>query len=258
MSTDSGGSATRRSKTSAPRRWVATFHDRYDWMGPVMAVLGAWYFLAQVAVGWVFNPGHSQYSFITNTISDLGNTACGSYGGSYVCSPRHLVMNLSFFALGGAMLVGSFLIYSEFTRRAFRERVAGFIAFLLLAVGGLGSIFVGCFPENTNGTMHATGAGMAIGGGNLGILVLGFALLSIPEGLRHFMLFTASVSLVAAVAFGLKHYFGLGAGGIERIRGLPGERLVDHVRDLHYAGSLFERFGQATPSTESCHPGSDK
>ncbi len=221
MSAVSPESAAPPSKKGRGACWIRTFHDKYDWMGPVMAVLGVWYFVAQIVVGWVFNPGHAQYSFIANTISDLGNTACGPYGGSYVCSPRYVVMDVSFAVLGLAMLVGSLLIYSEFTKRAFRERVAGLIAFVLLAIGGLGAILVGSFPENTNGVVHAIGAAMAIVAGNVGILVLGFVLLSIPEGLRHFMLFAASVSLVAALAFGLSHYFGLGTGGMERIAAYP-------------------------------------
>jgi hypothetical membrane protein len=211
-----------------PRRWIKTFNARFDWMGPVMAALSAWYFLAQFVVGWVFNPARGshpagpQYSFVKNTISDLGNTACGAYGGSRVCSPRYIVMDLSFAALGLALAVGSLLIYREFTNSAFpRERFAAICGFILLAIAGLGAIFVGVFPENKNGVMHATGAGLAIGAGNLGILLLGLVLVSIPEGLRHFMLFSAAVSLVAGLAFALKHHFGLGAGGMERIAAYP-------------------------------------
>lgn len=210
------------------KTWVKTFNARYDWMGPVIATLSAWYFLAQVVVGWLFNPAKGarpagpEYSFVKNTISDLGNTACGSYGGSQVCSPRYVLMDLSFAILGLSMVIGSLLIYREFTNSAFRrERLAAIAGFVLLAIGGLGSIFVGSFPENTNGVMHATGAGMAIGAGNLGILVLAFAIISLPEGLRHFMLFSTSVSLVAAICFGLNHHFGLGAGGMERIAAYP-------------------------------------
>jgi hypothetical membrane protein len=197
-------------------------------MGPVIAILSAWYFLAQVVVGWVFNPAQGtqhagpQYSFITNTISDLGNTACGLYGGSRVCSPRYIVMDLSFALLGVAMAVGSLLIYREFINSGLRrERLAAHLGFILLSVAGLGAIFVGSFPENTNGDMHIAGAGMAIGAGNLGILILGLVLVSIPESLRHFMLWTSSVSLVAVIAFAFKHHFGLGAGGMERIAAYP-------------------------------------
>ena len=205
-----------------------TFNARYDWMGPVIGVLSGWYFLAQIVVGWVFNPprgsrpGGPEYSLVKNTISDLGNTACGRYGGVQVCSPRYVLMDLSFALLGVAMAVGSLLIYREFTYSALRrERVVALIGFVLLAIAGVGAILVGSFPENANGTLHVAGAGMAIGGANLGILLLGLALVSIPEGFRHFMLASASVSLVAVVCFGMKHHFGLGAGGMERIAAYP-------------------------------------
>jgi hypothetical membrane protein len=209
-------------------RRTKTFNARYDWMGPTIATLSAWYFLAQIIVAWVFNPargshpGGPEYSFVKNTISDLGNTACGKYRGSQVCSPRYVLMDLSFAVLGVAMAVGSLLIYREFAGSQLRrERLAALVGFIFLAVAGVGTIMVGSFPENTNGTAHATGAGVAIVGGNLGILLLGFALVSIPEGLRQFMLASASVSLVAAFCFGLNHPFGLGAGGIERIAAYP-------------------------------------
>ena len=122
-----------------------------------------------------------------------------------------------------------------------REKVAALLGFILLAIAGVGTILVGSFPENTNGNLHITGAVMAIGVGNVGILLLGFALVSIPEGLRHFILASASVSLVAAISFGMKHHFGLGAGGMRMNPSLSGDCVVNHVRDLHNQGPLLER-----------------
>jgi hypothetical membrane protein len=131
-------------------------------------------------------------------------------------------MDLSFAVLGVAMAVGSLLIYREFTNSQLsRERVAALLGFILLAIAGVGTILVGLSPENIDGVLHVTGAVMAIGVGNVGILLLGFALVSIPEGLRQFMLGSAAVSLVAAISFGMKHQFGLGAGGMERIAAYP-------------------------------------
>jgi hypothetical membrane protein len=236
-----------------------TFNARYDWMGPVIATLSAWYLLAQVVVGWVFNPplgSHPrgpEYSFVKNTISDLGNTACGQYGGSQVCSPRYILMDLSFALLGVAMAVGSLLVYREFTYSALRrERAFALVGFVLLTIAGVGAVLVGSFPENTNGALHATGAGMAIGAANLGILLLGFALVSLPEGLRHFMLASAALSLVAAISFGMKHHFGLGAGGIERIAAYPEcvwlIMFGIYITRDHYARGLTKRLRWTAPS----------
>lgn len=52
-------------------------------MGPAIVVLSSWYFAAQLLVAWVFRP---QYSFVSNAISDLGNTACPPPH-SNICSP---------------------------------------------------------------------------------------------------------------------------------------------------------------------------
>src|SRR5437867_1143373 len=104
--------ATERS-TDLPRQGdrpvrIRFFTNRYDWMGPVIVVLSSWYFAAQVLVAWVFRP---EYSFVSNVISDLGNTACPPPD-SNICSPRHFVMNVSIVLLGLAMIVGSVLIFS--------------------------------------------------------------------------------------------------------------------------------------------------
>jgi hypothetical membrane protein len=196
---------------------IKSFSDRHLWIGPTVWMLSALYFLAQVFVGWVWRP---PYSIVHNTISDLGNTACGTYGHDYVCSPRHDVMNLAFILLGLVMTTGSLLIYQEFTEHERRERLAALIGFTLMAVAGIGTIFVGLFPENTISFMHITGAGLAIAGGNLGILILG-CILPLPEGLRNFMISLSIISLGALICFASDHYFGIGGGTMERIAAYP-------------------------------------
>jgi hypothetical membrane protein len=196
---------------------IKTFSDRYPWIGPALWMLSALYFLAQIVVGWVWNP---PYSVIKNTISDLGNTRCAQYGGSYVCSPRHDLMNAAFILLGVVMAAGSLLIYQEFTETGARERMAARIGFSGLAIGGVGAMMVGIFPENVHHMLHVVGAGLAIGGGNLGILILGFVL-PLPEGLRGYMVFFSIISMTALVLFAAQRYFGIGAGTMERIAAYP-------------------------------------
>jgi hypothetical membrane protein len=194
-----------------------SFANRHPWIGPAVFMLSALYFLAQIVVGWVWNP---PYSAVHNVISDLGNTKCGLYGGAYVCSTRHVVMNIAFILLGVVMAVGSLLIYQEFTERTPPERRAAFIGFVCLAVAGLGTALVGFFPENTVHFMHVGGAAVAIGLGNVGIFILGWVL-PLPEGLRRSMLFMSVISITAMVLFGTHRYFGLGAGSMERIAAYP-------------------------------------
>ena len=153
-----------------------TFNARYDWMGPTVAALSVWYFLAQVIVGWVFNPargshpGGPEYSFVTNTISDLGNTACGQYGGAQVCSPRYILMDLSFAVLGVAMAVGSLLIYREFTDSGLRrEKVAALLGFILLRSPASARSWWARFQRTPMATCTSRAQLWRSGWGNLGI-----------------------------------------------------------------------------------------
>jgi len=198
---------------------IRFFTDRYDWMGPAIAVLSSWYFAAQVLVAWTFRP---QYSFITNTISDLGNTSC-SPPNSGICSPLNFVMNASIFILGVAMIVGSVLIFSEFSFSLHRrERTAAIAGFACLALGGLGAILVGVVPENINTAhLHTVGTALVIAFGQLAILILGLVLREIPDWLREFMLVTSLLVLLAGITIAGKHQFGIGSGALERLAQYP-------------------------------------
>jgi hypothetical membrane protein len=202
-----------------PIRRIRFFADRYDWMGPAIVVLSSWYFAAQVLVAWVFRP---QYSFVSNVISDLGNTACPPPH-SNICSPRHVVMNVSIITLGVAMIVGSVLIFSEFSfSDERRERAAAIAGFACMFLGGLGAILVGAVPENVNTAhLHTVGTAMAIGFGQLAILILGLVLRDIDDWLREFMLVTSLIVLLAGISIAFKHQFGIGEGALERLAQYP-------------------------------------
>jgi hypothetical membrane protein len=198
---------------------IRVFTNRYDWMGPVIVVLSSWYFAAQVLVAWVFRP---QYSFVSNVISDLGNTACPPPD-SNICSPRHFVMNVSIVLLGFAMIVGSVLIFSEFSfSKHPRERAAAIAGFACMALGGLGAVLVGVVPENVNTAhLHTVGTTLAIGFGQLAIVILGFVLIEIDDWLREFMLVTSLFVLLAGISIAFKHQFGIGEGALERLAQYP-------------------------------------
>src|SRR4029077_18142736 len=105
-----------------------------------------------VFVAWIWrNP---SYSLRTNTISDLGNTVCGDYGkpALHVCSTRHDWMNAAFIFVGAVMVVAAVLLYQEFNEGPKdhywdRPQVAKFGGFFFYALGGVGAILVGTFPE---------------------------------------------------------------------------------------------------------------
>ena len=187
---------------------IETFHDRYPLVGPAFWIASIQFFITMllVALAW---PTH--YSFLNNTISDLGNTACGVYNGRYVCSPQHAWMNASFIVLGITMVAGSTLIYREFKKS--RASAAGFS---FMALGGVGTIIVGIFAENTISSLHVFGATLPFVIGNLALLVLGFSL-DIPKPLRIYTILSGFVSLAASLLFTTHHYLGFGVGGMERL-----------------------------------------
>ena len=199
-------------------RRIGKTHDAHPSLGPAIFTVASLYFLIQIVVAWVFIP---SYSLVSNSISDLGETSCGGYGSPAICSPRWWLMDyVGFLLLGLVMVVGSALLYHEFTERPPRERRAAMFGFGLIALGGLGSILVGFFPENENRTMHIIGAFLAIAIGNIAILLLG-AVLTLPESMRRSMLMFSSLALAALLCFASHRSFGIGRGTMERIAAYP-------------------------------------
>ena len=81
---------------------------------------------------------------------------------------------------------------------------------------------VGFVPENVNTVhLHTVGTAMAIGFGQLAILILGLVLREIPDWLREFMIVTSLFVLLAGISIAGKHQFGIGAGALERLAQYP-------------------------------------
>ncbi len=195
-----------------PKRLIKTFNDKYPFLGPIIWMLSVQYFIIQVIVAQAWK---TTYSLSLNTISDLGNTACGTASGRAVCSPLHALMNASFITLGITMALGAGLIYQEF-----RENNGSFVGFCFMAAAGLGTLMVGLFPENTVGFLHSAGAALPFLIGNVGMIILSRAL-DIPKALRYYTFLSGAISLIALVFFYAHSYLGLGIGGLERIVAYP-------------------------------------
>ena len=91
-----------------------------------------------------------------------------------------------------------------------------------MALGGAGAILVGAVPENMNTAhLHTVGTAMAIGFGQLAILILGLVLRQIPDWLREFMIVTSLFVLLAGISIAGKHQFGIGGGALERLAQYP-------------------------------------
>ncbi|GAB4100627.1 hypothetical protein GCM10028789_27920 [Sinomonas halotolerans] len=93
-------------------------------MDGVRHYLGAWsavsvlqFFAAEAAaIAWWAGP--APYSRRLGFISDLGQTTCAPHGARDVCSPLHLLMNISFVLQGAGMVIAALLITSAVLRVA--------------------------------------------------------------------------------------------------------------------------------------------
>jgi hypothetical membrane protein len=194
---------------------VKVFTDRYPFLGPVIWMLTIQYFAVQLIVASAWHI--PSYSWRFNTISDLGNTVCGSLiNGRFACSPLHTLMNASFICLGILMASGSLLIYQEF-----REDIGTLVGFSLMALGGLGTILVGLFPENTVSSLHIVGAGLPFVLGNISLIVLSLALYKRISLSRIYTFMSGLIPLIALVLYINHNYLWLGLGGMERLVAYP-------------------------------------
>ena len=191
---------------------IKTFTDRYPFVGPVFWMVSVQYYVIQVIVAHAWK---TPYSWLHNTISDLGNTACGVSTSRYACSPLHSLMNASFIVLGITMISGSILIYREFKKSRLST-----LGFSFMAFAGVGSILVGLFPENTISSLHILGASLPFLIGNLGIVIMG-SVLDIPKSLKVYSLLSGLIPLVALAFFITHNYLGLDIGGLERVVAYP-------------------------------------
>jgi hypothetical membrane protein len=189
----------------------AVHHGAGLWLAAALIFVVA---MAVVQIAWSAPPA---YSLKNNYISDLGNTGCGPWPSSTsgrVCSPWHDVFNAAVIVLGVLLPFGAIL-----ARTAFPKRRSSAIGLGLIAIAGLGAILVGFSPENVNLTVHTLGAGLAFVGGNLALVVLGFAMFRDTrwDGYRAYSLLSGVVGLVAVLLWETKAYLGLGLGGMERL-----------------------------------------
>jgi hypothetical membrane protein len=182
-------------------------------------VVGVLQFLAAMIVtqlAWS-NP---SYSLTQNYISDLGAVNCGTFGGRSICSPWHLVFDVSIVLLGALLIFGVLLIPTAFPNR--RSRTVGLGLF---ALAGCGAIGVGLSPEDVNLTVHQIVALLAFAGGALALIVLGIAMFRDTrwDGYRGYTMLSGLFTLVALGLFVAKSWqwgglwADLGPGGIERL-----------------------------------------
>ncbi|HYH36284.1 MAG TPA: DUF998 domain-containing protein [Candidatus Saccharimonadales bacterium] len=182
-------------------------------LGAFLWAMSIQYYAVQIVVAASFSGG---YNWAYNTISDLGNTRCGTYGERLVCSPSHLLMNISFVILGVTMIIGAVLLGKKFADGPMSR-----LGFSCVALSGIGSILVGAFPENTVSQAHVIGAALPFLLGNIGMVLLGFSLVRLPAALRILTVLCGCLGLIALILFLTHMYAGLQIGGMERIVSYP-------------------------------------
>ncbi len=151
------------------------------------------------------------YSLATNYISDLGNTACGPV----ICSPLHGLMNATFFVVGALHILGAMMTYHAWPRPR-----TGLLGVCLIGLAGAGLCVVALAPENEAPVVHTTGAAIGLVSVNLGIIVLGLAVVGAARWLG-----------VTALVAGIAGAVGLGLLANASVHALPigvTERLADY------------------------------
>lgn len=188
---------------------IDTLARKRPLLGPLLWLSACQFFIAQIVVSWSWS--NPPYSWSDRTISELGAVACGVADGRYMCSPAHIVMNLSFLLLGFVMTAGSLLLYRQIQRSR-----AGF---LLMGLAGLGAILVGFVPMDTIYWLHIVGADIAFLFGNIALIVFGFTL-RMPRWFKMVSIILGVVGLAGLYLFLSRHHI-LGLGGTERIVAYP-------------------------------------
>lgn len=141
-----------------------------------------------------------RYSFMDNTISDLGASTCGAidypFGPVPACSPWHGLMNGSFIAFGLLLAVGALLL-----RRWLPRGGTATVSVLLWIVSGLSSIGTGLVPLDQDLVLHALVSLPVFVAQPLALITLGVALRRRRLGLAWSALTAGVISAAATVGF---------------------------------------------------------
>ena len=187
-------------------------------LGGCAWILTPLYFVGQILVqaAWTM-----PYSMIDNRVSDLGNTTCGTtVANTYICSPLHAVMNVTFILTGMLILIGLALTHSVWPPRHLTTW-----GLIMLGVAGAGTILVGLSPENVHIFIHVVGA-VNIPAGNVAMILLGLAIWRDRRGPRiELAWFSVLAGTVGLLGMLTGHFLmiltGHGGGLAERIALYP-------------------------------------
>jgi hypothetical membrane protein len=190
--------------------------------------LGAAQFTVCLVLAEIMFP---NYNVSTNYISDLG-AFCPSVG-PCIIEPSADIFNGSIILLGLLILLGAYYL-----RRAFRSTPTA----IVVALAGVGAMGVGLFPETT-GIWHSV----------FSLIVFLFAGLSAiltfryqKRPMSYFSVVLGAMTLAALVLFIGGEYFGLGAGGMERMVVYP-----SLIWSLGFGGHMMSTDDPARPQPQA-------
>lgn len=155
------------------------------------------------------------YSLSTNVISDLGATQCGVD----VCSPLHVLVNITFVVTGLCQVAGATLTRSAFPRSNLTR-----VAMVLLELAGAGLITVGANPENLSRAIHDVAALLGLICLNVAMILYGVILRPSRRWLGGTAVAAGVVGLVGLVVFLVGSP--LPGGTAERIADYPATLMV--------------------------------
>lgn len=190
-------------------------------VGALALALSVQYLVAEAiaAAGWVRTP----YSYRSNYISDLGVPECFDLPDRVVCSPLHVVMNVSFVAQGILAAIAIVCLSGLVSARV------RWIPVLFGALHAIGIVMVGLFPgsiaEDLGGDanrmlLHSIGALLAIGGGNAFAIAVGATMFARTRVYGVISILVGAIGLSPLVLQPLL-IGALGVGGVERLMVYP-------------------------------------
>jgi hypothetical membrane protein len=173
--------------------------------GPSLRRAGALLFLGTVQFLFcfifaeIYYPG---YDVSSNYISDLGAT-CRSGICTFV-QPSSAIFNSSIVLLGVSVFLGSYFLWKGYGSKALP---------FFLVLSGIGAVGVGVFNESF-GSIHGLFSALTFAAG--GIQAILVARVARPP-MSYFSAAAGAITLAATLLFLSGAYFGLAAGGMERM-----------------------------------------
>lgn len=155
------------------------------------------------AVAWMMRPIYlvveilvvvwaTTYSFVNDTVSDLGALDCTSA----LCSPAHDAMNGAFIVFGVLMALGAVLLFGRFGRGPMAV-----VASALLVVSGLSSVAVGFTPLDRFPDAHVVAATPLFIAQPVALVLLGLLVRDRRPSTGRWVIVTGVVCAIAAALF---------------------------------------------------------